>query len=146
MLKEVPRFLVLIRGLPGSGKSTMAKAFVEGGYKHYEADQYFRVNGEYKFKPEELPNAHDDCYRNVLQAMNNGEDVVVSNTFSRYWEIAQYIKLAEMRGYEVRIIKANGNWPNIHEVPDSVIAKMKSRWEDIPGETIYTPKENDNER
>lgn len=33
--------LVLIRGLPGSGKSTMAEVLAQVGYEHFEADMYF---------------------------------------------------------------------------------------------------------
>jgi tRNA uridine 5-carbamoylmethylation protein Kti12 len=33
--------LILIRGLPGSGKSTIAREYVKQGYHHFEADMYF---------------------------------------------------------------------------------------------------------
>lgn len=39
--------LVLIRGLPGSGKSTMAKVLAQVGYEHYEADMFFERDGVY---------------------------------------------------------------------------------------------------
>ena len=35
--------LVLIRGLPGSGKSTMARAMT--GFVHLEADMHMMING-----------------------------------------------------------------------------------------------------
>jgi len=42
--------LVLIRGLPGSGKSTMAKALAKSGFKHFEADTYhLNDEGDYCF-------------------------------------------------------------------------------------------------
>ena len=41
--------LFLLRGLPGAGKSTLAKS-LRG--THLEADSFFMVNGEYKFRPE----------------------------------------------------------------------------------------------
>ena len=42
--------LILVRGLPGSGKSTEAKKIAKTGYYHFEADQYFITpSGEYKF-------------------------------------------------------------------------------------------------
>lgn len=42
--------LVLIRGLPGSGKTTMARVLALLGYDHHEADQYFELNGFYNFR------------------------------------------------------------------------------------------------
>ena len=38
--------IYLLRGLPGAGKSTVAKRL---GGEHYEADMYFMQDGEYKF-------------------------------------------------------------------------------------------------
>lgn len=35
--------LVLIRGLPGSGKSTIARELAAKGYKHFEADMWFEM-------------------------------------------------------------------------------------------------------
>jgi Tfp pilus assembly pilus retraction ATPase PilT len=40
------KVLYLVRGIPGSGKSTFAKT-LSGEY--YEADMFFMVDGEYKF-------------------------------------------------------------------------------------------------
>ena len=43
------KVLYLVRGLPGSGKSTFAKKLVHSDFLVCEADKYFMVNGEYKF-------------------------------------------------------------------------------------------------
>jgi len=50
--------LILLRGLPGSGKSTFANLL--GGI-HVEADQYFIQDGEYKFDASKLKQAHNWC-------------------------------------------------------------------------------------
>lgn len=49
------QLLTLIRGLPGSGKSTMAK-FIAGDTDavHLEADMYFIKDGEYKFEQTQI--------------------------------------------------------------------------------------------
>jgi len=60
--------LLLIRGLPGSGKTTMAKEYEKSGYVHCEADQYFEVDGEYRFEGSKLRAAHDDCLRRAIAA------------------------------------------------------------------------------
>ena len=40
--------LVLVRGLPGSGKSTYARSL---GYPNFEADMFFIKDGKYVYNP-----------------------------------------------------------------------------------------------
>ena len=128
-MKTTERELLLIRGLPGSGKTTMAKQYAQIGYVHCEADQYFERGGEYRFDPAKLHAAHDDCLRRAISAMDAGRSVVVANTFTRRWEMEPYLRAAKRRGINVRIIEATGNWPNVHGVPADAIERMRARWE-----------------
>lgn len=50
--------LVLIRGLPGSGKSTMAKVLALVGYQHFEADMFFVRDGTYCYDRSRIREAH----------------------------------------------------------------------------------------
>ena len=122
--------MVLIRGLPGSGKTTLAKTHF-AGYIHCEADQYFEVDGVYRFCASKLRAAHDDCLRRAIEAMIADRPVVVSNTFTRLWEMEPYLKAAKKRGVPVRIIEASGNWKNVHGVPEEAIEAMRARWEHV---------------
>lgn len=122
--------LILIRGLPGSGKSTMAiNNFPD--FKHVEADMFFRLEtGEYKYDPLKIKEAHKWCQERTEYLLSKGYDVVVSNTFIRHWEMLFYKELAHKMGIELRVIICKGDYKNIHNVPESVIAKMRQNWED----------------
>lgn len=118
--------LTLIRGLPGSGKSTLATRF---NCRSFEADDYHYENGVYNFKMENIKLAHGYCQRDTELAMLDKVNVVVSNTFTTCWEMKPYFDMAKRHGYEVQVILCQGQWKNVHNVPEDVIEKMKDRFE-----------------
>jgi len=121
--------LILIRGLPGSGKSTLAKAMV--GYVHLEADMYFTYeNDVYLYDPAFLKQAHEWCQEETADRLRANRSVVVSNTFTTWKEMDPYLTICKMLGKNWSIIIARGNFPNIHNVPQDVLDRMKARWED----------------
>lgn len=121
--------LILIRGLPGSGKSTMARKL--SGYKHFEADMYFERNGSYHFEGEKLQRAHDWCYGGVSKASRAGHKVVVSNTFVQLWEPNPYVRLASSLDISCQVVHAVGSCESIHNVPECTVERMRDRWEVI---------------
>jgi len=126
--------LYIVRGLPGSGKTTFAKTL---GGVHFEADQYFMVDGEYKFDVTKLKNAHSWCQTQVSNAMllnytaNINNVIVVSNTFTQEWEMTPYVEMANEWGYTVFIIIVENRHggKNVHGVPDDKLEIMKNRFE-----------------
>jgi len=121
--------LYIVRGIPGSGKSTFAKSL---GGSHFESDMYFMQDGKYNFDPEKLKEAHNWCRHSVMDAMKLGTPkIVVSNTFTQKWEIEPYFILAEELGYRVFsiIVENRHGGRNVHDVPESVLTKMKDRFE-----------------
>lgn len=126
--------LFLLRGLPGSGKSTVAKSL--GGI-HIEADQYFMEDGEYKFDGSKIKLAHNYCQSQTQAWMStNGEQVnvdriIVSNTFTQEWEMKPYYELAEKYGYKVfsLIVENRHGGVNEHGVPEDKLEQMKNRFE-----------------
>ncbi len=120
--------LVLVRGLPGSGKSTMAREMGELGLRHFETDQFFvDSKGVYRFDATKLGKAHQWCQDAVKAHLDAGGKAVVSNTFTQKWEALPYLDMVDPS--EVEILVATGDWGNTHGVPPESIQRMKDRWE-----------------
>lgn len=131
--------LILLRGIPGSGKSTFAN-HIWNDYAICEADQYFvgKETGEYEFKPDEIKIAHQWCKEQVETRMKDNQynpryypEIVVSNTFTQEWEMESYYKLAEKYGYRVfsLIVENRHGGKNTHGVPDEKVEVMKNRFQ-----------------
>jgi len=130
--------LILIRGLPGSGKSTLAKELIANGehsvINHFEADMYFVKYGEYLFDPKQIGNAHKWCKDCVQMSLGEKKSVIVSNTFTKLWEMDVYLKMAKEIGATIKIIEAKGNYKNVHGVPQDKLDQMAARWEELSDE------------
>ena len=128
------KILYLVRGIPGSGKSTFGKSL--GGI-HIEADQHFMIDGVYKFDGSQIKNAHNYCQGQTRAWMNVESDqidtskIVVSNTFTQEWEMQPYFDMAKEYGYKVFsvIIENRHNGVNEHNVPEEKIEQMRNRFE-----------------
>jgi len=123
--------LHIVRGVSGSGKTTLAKSlqYAVGCY-YFEADMWFvRVDGEYTFNPAMLPKAHEWCFEQVKREIDLGYSVIVSNTFTRLWEMRNYIEYAKARDYRIHIITCTGRYPNTHGLTQEMVDKQIARFE-----------------
>lgn len=124
------KILYIVRGVPGSGKSTFARQLTSNVF---EADQYFIDNeGNYNFIPSEIKNAHAECQDDVKSAMSSSiPKIAVSNTFTQEWEMNPYLDLAKQFGYMVFtvVVENRHGGKNVHGVPNDKIELMKNRFE-----------------
>lgn len=125
--------LILIRGVSGSGKSTLARKLCKliPDTVHFEADMYFlNDSGNYMFDAAELPKAHAWCREETEKALRDGMNVIVSNTFTRAWELEAYFKLAEtvLEAFP-DVLVCTGPFKSIHGVPESILEAQKARFE-----------------
>ena len=130
--------LFLIRGLPGSGKTTFAKKMAKRrffqNYPVWEADEYFvnDDNGKYEFNPSYLREAHRWCKDRCIYSMSKKVNkIFISNTFTEEWEMVVYFELAKQYGYNVTtiIVENRHDGVNIHGVDEKKLEVMKKRFQ-----------------
>jgi hypothetical protein len=132
------RTLIILRGLPGSGKSTFANFIWESGVI-FEADKYFYdEEGNYNFDASKLHLAHKWCQLLVEHAMEDNREsggkyfpeIVVSNTSTTEKELEPYLELARKYDYNIISLVVENRHGNksIHNVPDSTVEKMRNRF------------------
>ena len=118
--------LTLVRGIPGSGKTTLATAM---GIRHYEADMWYDLFNGGQWDASKIKVAHAWCQAKTQAALCEGDDVVVANTFTQRWELQPYIDMAKMLGVAVKEVVCEGRFQNVHGVPEDRVAQMAARFE-----------------
>lgn len=133
------RVLILLRGVPGAGKSTLANS-IWNEYAVCEADKYFhnKETGAYEFDVTKLKDAHEWCRSQVEIRMKDNQvnpqfypEIVVSNTFTQEWEMQAYFDLAKQYDYRVvsLIVENRHGGENVHGVPVDKVQAMRDRFQ-----------------
>ena len=130
--KKTAKKVVILRGLPGAGKSTFTAGL---DLPVVSADHYFlSPEGEYVFRPEKLPEAHGQCFRRAVEHASRGEGFVVDNTNLTAVEVAPYVALAGAYGLDHEIISVVAD-PEVafrrqrHGVPRATFERMRAAFE-----------------
>lgn len=154
-IKRGFKVLIILRGLPGSGKSYLARKIVEIsiGSNHYHnfifsADDYFMRRGNYQYDPTKIHEAHSFNQQRAFAAMNRGvSPVIIDNTNTQLWEMKPYAMFAAQHAYIIEILEPGTPWAfnerelfgrNTHQVPRVKLKEMLTRYErDItPGKVL----------
>lgn len=152
--------IYLVRGAPGSGKTTFANLLkrdfdelLENGKRVcgmtaiFETDNFFKdqVNGRYLFDADLLETAHNWNIAEVVRFCRDYPECpcIVANTFSRIREMHPYENIARIFNRDVRYFRMmNTCYHNVHDVPATVVYKIQKRFEDFCPDNLVSD-END---
>ena len=126
------RKLYVLRGLPGSGKSTYARTLAQ---LVAEPDMFrYDENNEYTFDSTRNMevNAKAKMLCGFAMRTLKLQAVAVTATFTK--TDMQYVRLGRKYGYSVTVIECVGDYGNVHGVPEKVLLQMREGWEPFDAE------------
>mmetsp|Transcript_12638 Transcript_12638/g.11186 ORF Transcript_12638/g.11186 Transcript_12638/m.11186 type:complete len:142 (+) Transcript_12638:32-457(+) len=130
------KFCFIMRGIPGSGKSTVAKKIAgEEGVIHSTDNYFVNEEGEYVFDGSKIKRNHEKNYSAFVQSIEDGQEtVIVDNTNTQEFEYKKYATYATEAGYVVSYVTIpfisaeEAAERNTHGVPAEAIERMMKRW------------------
>ncbi|KFO88657.1 NEDD4-binding protein 2, partial [Buceros rhinoceros silvestris] len=140
-MQLIGQVLVLLRGVPGSGKSYLARSLLEDnpGGIILSTDDYFYKHGQYHYDPDCLGEAHDWNTKRAKEAFEMEiSPIIIDNTNIQAWEMKPYVALAQQFKYKVMFREPDTWWKfkpkelerrNIHGVSKEKIKRMLERFE-----------------
>nr|XP_022905574.1 NEDD4-binding protein 2 isoform X1 [Onthophagus taurus] len=146
IIRDGWKIIVLMRGLPGSGKTHLANEIFRASNIKYPAEQfilstddYFKQGGGYNYDVKKLETAHDWNQQRCHKLMCKGfSPVIIDNTNLVAWEMKVYCLMAVEYGYIIEILEPNTDWAcdpsilakkNKHNVPKDKIIKMLNKYD-----------------
>jgi predicted kinase len=127
--------IYIMRGLPGSGKSTAARALVgPTGLVASTDDWFYGHDGVYRYDHTKLSKAHAWNFGRFKSAVRaQVPRIAVDNTNICETDYRHYKEFGEQHGYRVEIVTLRTNLTNeelaarnVHGCPAHVIARMRS--------------------
>ncbi|KAM4899798.1 NEDD4-binding protein 2 [Sylvia borin] len=140
-MQLIGQVLVLLRGVPGSGKSYLARNLLEDnpGGIILSTDDYFYKHGQYHYDADCLGEAHEWNRKRAKEAFERRiSPIIIDNTNIQAWEMKPYVTLAQQFKYKVMFREPDTWWKfkpkelerrNIHGVSKEKIKRMLERYE-----------------
>jgi len=132
--------VIATSALPGAGKSYLAdklqKKAIKDGFTSVICctDDFFTVDGQYKWDFNFLSAGHEWCYGQFALAMFRETNlIIIANTSLQAWNLYKYADLSSKIGYEFEVVEPKTDWRydvaecakrNNHNVPLATIEKM----------------------
>ena len=152
MTNTMTKQIIILRGVPGAGKSTLAQQIIADartkGEKAvaFSPDDYFTTpTGEFRFDSAQLPQAHVSCFRRFLKFLQGGAGIaIIDNANIRIFVMSPYVLASQAYGFEVKIIRLVCD-PNVAAARTSrgaspqMVKEMHDRMQTIP--SFYPPEE-----
>lgn len=140
--------LILMRGVSGSGKSTIARKLAQlESSVICSTDDYFLVDGKYVFEPRMIGVNHSRNQERARDSMKNRiPQVIIDNTNTQAWEMIPYVQAALELGYQIEIVEPEP--ATLEEImrrqesrgdknlPLEVVERMMSRFEKVTVESL----------
>lgn len=101
-MNVLQRIAYIMHGMPGTGKSPLAKELAGVQGKVFSTSDLFVADGVYRFAATRLERYQQQNFTNFCSAMDQRARVVVcDNTNSMPWEWQRYETAAKVRSYKV---------------------------------------------
>ena len=123
--------IYILRSKSGAGKSFLTdKLLALPNSLAVWADDYFMVDGEYRFDVRSLSAAHRDCQIKFFNALNNKthENVIVNNTNTKEKDWKYYEDTAKSFGADVifLVVENRHGGSNVHNVPQETLDRQEN--------------------
>jgi len=140
--------LLLIAGLPGSGKTTIASAFAAlTGARHFNSDALRRELGLMgHYRPEDKEKVYASLVQHARESLKRGETVVVDSSFFKESVREPFRALAAECGVALRWVEVRASEDTLrerlsHPRPDSeadfkVYEQIRDQFEPLPEDRL----------
>lgn len=126
--------LIIMQGVPGSGKSTTAKRLagkIPSAVIHSTDSYFIDSQGEYRFDPSMLSEYHTRNLAAATAALAEGYTVIVDNCNIKNIHAAPYIRFDVVRGIPVLFVRCAEQFQNVHGVPTHTVDRMRREMETL---------------